>query len=913
MNGNNHRPVDGRRKDVELRDACSVIYRSLLDVMLPLTHSDFGFVLERSGHQDFNLYNIPVCTGAFISQDGTGSAANSVFDCSHCDECGDEDPLVSDDDSNKLGLALNTVFVQNSPKIYRDTTLRMLPIPVAWPDLKEFIVIPLVENEKTFAVLGVGTCNDRYHYKTDIVKRLWPLLTTAICSLRTLRPHIYNKHAASGGRIIVDDFNDDPDIGRQGMDSMMDLFGEFERLESHCMEGIIELNGNLTITRFNPAAEKIFGIASHRAIGMEISSLIPERFPNEHRIRSFADSGYIRQNKEMKDVPARKFNDEIFMVDIVSYSFYKHHQRHYMLLVQDKSELMDIQRNHMEETRRFKAVSDMAPVGILQTNSQWECCYVNDRWCGICSVQKNDVLGPGWINVIHSDDVTWVLEELRSNMLLSKEYNCQCRLQTPFGATVWAELNFRPLLNSHGQMEGFIATLADVTYHHDTEERLRNIAELDSLTGLANRFLFQERLQHALQRIGRHGTIILFSLDLDGFKDVNDTLGHDAGDALLVEVAERIKKHLREEDTVGRLGGDEFAILIEDIKDPLVASDIAGKILLDMAEPYTINEQEVFVTASIGITFAIDECQSDSQSLFKQADIALYRAKQEGRNNFQYYSPEMEHESKERLYFNNSLHRALERGEFDVFYQLQSLTHSQQIIGTEALIRWRNPDRNLLTPESFIGYLEESGLIIPVSQWLYRTAFNEHKRWQELGLLGEDSHISVNLSPRQLRDPGFVQAIVSAIEESGVSPECVVTEITESVLFEESFSVNDVLHRLKDRGVKIALDDFGTGYSSLTYLKRFPVDYLKIDQSFIRNIHTSSDDQAITKILIALARSLNLMVIAEGVEDQETLSSLRQWDCYAYQGYQLNKPCTGDEITVKLSESKGKNILAFHS
>ena len=912
---------DKRRKDLTLRRAidnfnrkvwnvnsCLDIYKHILDEILPLTNSDFAFVLERNYRHNSNSYTMPICAAVSTAK---GVPGNSAANNSPQNPDADQDRnrlLLSDSAAHSLGLALNTVFVQNSPRIYKDNALKMLPVPDHWPVIKECIVIPLVEYEKTFAVIVLGTADDSWHYKGDMVKRLWPLLTAAICSLRTLRPHLEKN---------IDERNRPPQSGTNPQGDFLprtvsvDARVAYEKLESHSMEGIIELNENLTITRFNPAAEKIFGITAHRAVGMDISCFIPERFPNEHRIRSFSDSGYIRHNNIIKDVSARRMNDDIFQTDIVSYSYLKDNQRHYTLLVQDKSELAGIQKIHLEETRRFKAVSDMAPVGILQTNSQWECCYVNDRWCAICAIQKEDVMGFGWINVIHSDDVTGLLEELRSNMLLGNEFNCQCRLQNPFGAIVWGELNFRPLYNNDLQMEGFIATLIDMSYHHATEERLRNIAELDALTGLANRLLFQERLRHGLQRISRHGALILFSLDLDGFKDVNDTLGHDAGDDLLIKVADRIKQQLRADDTVGRLGGDEFAILIEDIKDPLIASDVAEKILQSLSRPYTINNQEVFVTASIGITFALDEYQCDSQSLFKQADIALYRAKHAGRNNFQFFSPEMEHESKERLYLSNSLHRALEREEFDVYYQLQSLTQDEKIIGSEALLRWRHPERNLLTPDSFIPFLEHSGLIIPVSHWLYSRAFKEHRFWQEQGLIGDDSHISVNLSPRQLREPGFVNAITDAIADSKLSPECVVAEITESVLFEENSAVNDVLHKLKSYGVKIALDDFGTGYSSLTYLKRFPVDFLKIDQSFIRNIEASHEDQAITKILIALARSLNLMVIAEGVEDLKTLEQLKKWECYAYQGYQLNRPCSGNDIAIKLGASKGKNIVAF--
>ncbi len=566
-----------------------------------------------------------------------------------------------------------------------------------------------------------------------------------------------------------------------------------------------------------------------------------------------------------------------------------------------------------EKTQQFKAISDLAPIGILQTNAQWEAVYVNDRWCEICDVAHADLLALGWINAIHNDDMTSTLEALRLAIKAGKELNHSCRMQTELGELVWVELHTRPLFSRSGKVDGFLATLRDITYRHKEEEKLRQLAEMDPLTGMANRALFQDRLQHAMESIGRHGALVLLCLGLDGFKIINDTLGHDAGDSLLQEVALRLKSCVRQADTVARIGGDEFAILMEGVKIASIASDISAKILEALALPFEIHQQEVFITTSIGITLADKDHNSDPRSLFKQADISLYRAKAAGRNNFQFYSPEMERESRNRLYLGNSLHRALERNEFEVYYQLQSTVAGREIVGAEALLRWQHPDKGLLAPKNFISFLEETGLINSVSRWLLYQAFSDHHAWQTKGLMSQGSHISVNLSPRQLREANLLDTFKGALKNANLNGDMVVAEITESALLDESSMVKDTLRNLKDIGIKIALDDFGTGYSSLTYLKSFPIDYIKIDQSFILNLLNDPEDKAITQAVIALARSLNMTVIAEGVENLDVLSQLEHWGCECYQGFYLNKPICSSDIITMLTNVNDKKIIALNA
>jgi|GEM_PF-293848 len=902
--------VEQIRGQIHSASEATQVYRQALCEALAITCSPFGFVLQRQSQPDHTGYQVPICLNTSVPPPSGAAAPATRY----------TDVAIAPGDANTLGIALNTVFIQQSAQQYDQQALSTLPLPPHWPVLKDLLVIPIGDGRQAFAALCLA--NGEPDYDLTLLKRLQPLVSSCSYVLRTITRHQSTHarlkqvapvaHGEGGNRIAEPGLSEVASHQQTNpWPNPLDLQASLDRLESFCMEGVIEIDESLNITRFNPAAEKMFGIPAHRAFGQPISQLLPERFPGEHRIHLFGDSGDIQPRNKQENFLARRDKDTLFPVDIVSFTHFKQQRRHHMVLLQDKSELFHTQRVHAQQTQRFKAVADMAPIGILQTNARWEGIYVNDRWCTICEMSQAESLGLGWINAMHREDVEQTLEHLRSAMLEGQEFNTECRLQTPLGGIVWAELRVRPLLENHRERSGFLATLADVTYQHRAEEKLRHMAERDTLTGLANRALFQQRLEHGLSRVARHGALVLFSLDLDGFKVINDTLGHSAGDALLVDVARRLEQCLRTEDTVARMGGDEFSVLMEGVSNSLMAADIAEKMLHALENPFHIEQQEVFVSASIGISFATSAHRSDPQSLLKQADIALYRAKTAGRNNYQYFSPEMAQESKERLYLGNSLHHALGRREFEVFYQLQADTGDQGITGSEALLRWRHPERGLLTPDQFIPLLEETGLIVPVGRWLFWRAFSDHKCWQDQGLMSPKSHISVNLSPRQLHDNSFLEGVSDALTETKLSPQNVVVEITESVLLDESTDVNDILCQLHHQGIKIALDDFGTGYSSLSYLKRFPIDYLKIDRSFIRDILSDPEDAAITQAVIALARSLNLTVIAEGVEDAETLQRLGDWECDAYQGYHLNRPCPVTDAGVLLAEAMGDNIVAL--
>ncbi|MBL1141244.1 MAG: EAL domain-containing protein [Proteobacteria bacterium] len=431
-------------------------------------------------------------------------------------------------------------------------------------------------------------------------------------------------------------------------------------------------------------------------------------------------------------------------------------------------------------------------------------------------------------------------------------------------------------------------------------KQLSYLANYDSLTGLANRLLFRERLDRALIHADRSKTLVsLFVIDLDRFKNVNDTLGHDAGDQLLVEVANRLKKCTREGDTVSRLGGDEFTIIMEDLKNTDDVILTADKVLDFMKKPFEINAHEIFVTPSIGITvYPMDEVNAGN--LFINADSAMYQAKKSGRNCYRFYKEDMNSHLKVRMNLETKLRRAIERDEFVLYYQPKFNIHNNELIGAEALIRWIDPEEGMISPALFIPLAEETGLIAPITDWVLKKACNQNSEWQKQGY--EAIRIAVNLSPKQFNQENIAHRIFNQIICSDLAPKYVELEITEGALVEDVEKSNEILNELKTRGIHISIDDFGTGYSSLSYLKKFPLDTLKIDQSFVRDLMEDSDDAAIVSAIIAMAKSLRFNVIAEGVETAEQLSYLAAHGCHEVQGYFTGRPVPAEEFVQFLVE-----------
>ena len=433
----------------------------------------------------------------------------------------------------------------------------------------------------------------------------------------------------------------------------------------------------------------------------------------------------------------------------------------------------------------------------------------------------------------------------------------------------------------------------------DSEEKLTHLAYYDQLTGLCNRRLFRERLSLALARAKRQQTrVTILFLDLDRFKGINDSFGYQAGDGLLKEVGRRLMESIREFETSARLGGDEFAIILQDLEHQQEAMVVTQRLLDTLAAPFQIDGQEVGVTASVGIAF-YPENGDGIEQLLKCADSAMHRAKERGRHGYQIFSREMHSEVLTRMSLERDLRQALERKEFRLHYQPQLSLEDNALRAVEALVRWQHAERGLIAPMDFISLLEDTGLIVSVGEWILRNACRQVREWQQGGL--PDLRVAVNLSPRQFEDKDLVEIVGRALTDFQLSPECLELELTESHLMRDTERTKSTLASIKSLGVRIAIDDFGTGYSSLAYLKRFPIDSLKIDKSFVRDITTHRDDASIAAGIIGLGHKLRLDVIAEGVETEEQMAFLYQEGCDAVQGYLCGRPQPPEVIPARAS------------
>jgi diguanylate cyclase (GGDEF)-like protein/PAS domain S-box-containing protein len=461
------------------------------------------------------------------------------------------------------------------------------------------------------------------------------------------------------------------------------------------------------------------------------------------------------------------------------------------------------------------------------------------------------------------------------------------------GDTRWYCINGEPMFDEHGRFSGYRGTGSDITARKLTEQRVHHVAQHDVLTGLPNRSLLQDRLGQAVAWANRGGRPVwVMLIDLDRFKYVNDSMGHKAGDVLLMTVAARLRSSLRDSDTVARMSGDEFVVILSEDSEPL-CPEIVQRVMDSVAQPVLLGSREFFVTCSIGVA-AYPSDGTPADSLIEHADIAMYRAKKLGRNNFQFYTPAMNEESLERVRIEGGLRSALERNEFVLHYQPQVELQSGRIVGMEALIRWRHPELGMVPPSRFVGVAEDTGLIVPIGAWVMRTACAQNKAWQDAGL--GRLRVAVNLSARQFGAADLLPGIEAALRDTGLAPDCLELELTESLFMGDIAPAVELLHRMKALGVNLSIDDFGTGYSSFSYLSRFPIDVLKIDRSFVADITHDANDAAIVDSIIALAHNLRLSVIAEGVETAEQLAYLREQGCDEMQGYYFSRPLPAAEF-----------------
>ncbi|MGE5241817.1 MAG: EAL domain-containing protein [Bacteroidota bacterium] len=502
-----------------------------------------------------------------------------------------------------------------------------------------------------------------------------------------------------------------------------------------------------------------------------------------------------------------------------------------------------------------------------------------------------------FLSSVHPDDRQFVVEAVNKALCEKRPYSIDHRIVLPDGTERIVREQAEVTYDENNKAVRMLGTVQDITEERHVQDRLNYLAHYDTLTGLPNRVLLQDRLSQAMVEADRRDRLVaLMFLDLDRFKIINDTLGHDVGDALLKSVAERLKSCVRAGDTISRLGGDEFTVVLANVAHVDDVAHVAQKTIESFVSPFHIDGRELFVSPSVGITlYPFDD--NDIESLLRNADAAMYHAKELGRNTFQFYTAELNRRTAKRLQLETALRHALERNELLLHYQPQVCLKTGRIIGAEALLRWRHPEMGLISPLEFIPLAEETGLIIPIGEWVLRATCTQARTWYDSGF--GDLQIAVNLSGRQFQHQHLARLVKKVLKETGLNPRQLDLELTESLLMHNTDAILGAMEELHAHGVAFSMDDFGTGYSSLSYLKRFPIDTLKIDQSFVRDIPRDPDDAAIAQAIIAMAHNLDIRVIAEGVETAKQLAFLRSKRCDGMQGYYFSEPIP-DEAMIRL-------------
>jgi diguanylate cyclase (GGDEF)-like protein/PAS domain S-box-containing protein len=569
-----------------------------------------------------------------------------------------------------------------------------------------------------------------------------------------------------------------------------------------------------------------------------------------------------------------------------------------LVLLQDISE----RRRAEEQMRKLSSAVEEIADSVLITNPEGIIEYVNPAFTSTTGFAREEVVGQTPRLLKSGKQGPGFYQKMWQTILAGDAFSDVFINRRKDGGLYYEEKTITPLKDANGRVTHFVSTGKDVTERTQIQERLQYIAQHDALTDLPNRVLLFDVLKRALARARRHGRqVAVMFIDLDRFKNINDSLGHEAGDKVLQQLSERFTRAVRSsDDLVARFGGDEFVIVLDDVANESDIREIAQKVLHALLPPFKVDHQQLYITASIGVSLFPGDGE-DSSTLLKHADVAMYRAKDLGKNTYQFYSADMSARAFERLTLESSLRHALERGEFLLHYQPQLAVENGSIIGVEALLRWQHPEFGMVMPAEFMSLLEETGLIVPVGEWVLQAACAQLRVWHDAGWTG--LRMAVNLSARQFHSTVLASAVERALALLDGGAERLELEITESVLMHNAAATEETLKKLAAMGCRIAIDDFGTGYSSLSYLKRFPLNVLKVDRSFVRDIPADNDDAAIVSTIVAMAHNLRLAVIAEGVETHEQLAFLRACGCDVMQGYLFSRPVPADQIKGLLETS----------
>jgi diguanylate cyclase (GGDEF)-like protein/PAS domain S-box-containing protein len=559
-----------------------------------------------------------------------------------------------------------------------------------------------------------------------------------------------------------------------------------------------------------------------------------------------------------------------------------------------------------EEQLRFQAkLLDAVGQSVIATDLEGKVLYWNRGAQELYGWSPGEALERNLRVLTVPEELLDQAEAIRSELWAGRTWSGEMLLRRKDGSHVSVLGTATPFFDDRGNLAGMIGVSTDISERKALEAELERRASHDPLTGLPNRHTLVDRLGQALLRTkrGKEGRKVgVLFMDLDGFKTINDSLGHEAGDRLLVTVAERLRKRLRPEDVLARFGGDEFAVLLEEVADASETIRVAQRIAESLREPFTVNDHQVNLSTSVGIALGSAHTKDDPEGMLRNADAAMYKAKEQGLGCYAVFDPAMQTRAQERLELEAELRRALEQGEFVLYYQPEVSLYNGSMVGLEALLRWQHPERGLLKPSAFVPLAEETDVIAPIGRWVLEEACRQAKRWEEEHPLASPMTMEVNLSSKQLRRRELARTVEEALTRAGVEAHTLALDITETVLIGASEHNAQALEALKKMGIRLSLDDFGTGYSSLSYLKRLPVDRVKVDRSFVKGLGGNATDTAVVRMIIELCHTLGVEVLAEGVETSEQAALLKDMGCDVGQGYYFARPLRSEELAEQLPE-----------
>jgi diguanylate cyclase (GGDEF)-like protein/PAS domain S-box-containing protein len=843
----------------------------ILNIIITITESEYGFI----GEIFYNTDGTPYLKTHAITNIAWDKESRGLY----------ENSITEDLEINNLKTLFGAVITTGEPLIANDPSNdpRSGGLPQGHPAMHSFMGLPFHLNGKAIGMIGVA--NHPSGYTQDLIDWLAPILNTCstlIVGYQNFREreqfekelHESETHlrlSQIGGGIGT--WEADLVTNKQTWsESCISLLG-FPALPNPCWEDFLAL--------VHPDDQQMVIDAS--------KSHIEQGTKYEVEYRAVGNKGHTLWIRSAGQVEYDANGKPTVMRGIA----------------QDITERKLIELKARATQHQLQATIAAIPDLLFEIDLEGryhDCHYLS---ADLLAAPQEEFLGKTVHQVLPDSAAEIVISALYEANQKGKSQGKQMELDVPQGK-LWFELSVSRKHTSDNENPRFIVLSRDITERKNTEEEIRNLAYQDTLTMLPNRRMLMNRLEHALASSSRSGRkCALLFIDLDNFKTLNDSLGHDIGDLLLQQVAQRLVFAVRDGDTVARLGGDEYVLILEFLSaDSLQAAAqaevIGQKILESLNQPYQLSAHDYRGSASIGVTL-FDGHQTSVEELMKQADIAMYQAKKAGRNNLRFFDSQMQSTVNVHAALEGELHKALDNQQFHLYYQIQ-VDSSHNPLGAEALIRWEHPERGLVPPTQFIPLAEETGLILPIGLWVLETACAQIRVWEQ-DALTRDLVLAVNVSARQFRQPDFAAQVQANVKRHAINPELLKLELTEGLLVENIEDTIETMNALSEIGVQISLDDFGTGYSSLQYLKRLPINQLKIDQSFVRDISTDSNDKAIVRTIIAMAQSMRLDVIAEGVETEAQREFLLGENCLYYQGYLFSKPLPIEQFTELLHSS----------